>query len=406
MIRIKTVRLSDLLYFLVILALSAGIIFLSWRLLSGNPIGRAQNPVNEEQPEEERFNEKELQEKASAVNPVYKAMFAGGFAAITAADGNSESLLSNMWNIMIRNEIRSPEKMLRYPLPYLEHTPEIPDNNAEAVEASNNLPDRSGTDRPDIPLDISRMDSDEQNQQEVSREIQIQVNQIEIDDSPIKMPGEGPKILIYHSHSREAYRQDSARPYKEAAAEAFRSDDHNHTVIQVGAVLAEHLRNKGISVLHDKTDHEKGDYNASYSKSLKTLQKRITEHDSLQLFIDIHRNAFNKKSRINPDDEVVIVDGKRVAKLMVVIGTGEGIVGGFSQKPNWKENAKLAIKLTNKLNELAPGLAKDVLYKTGRYTQHISTNAILVEVGSTHTTLTEAERATKYLAEAISQIIE
>ena len=62
MIRIKTVRLSDLLYFLVILALSAGIIFLSWRLLSGNPIGRAQNPVNEEQPEEERFNEKELQE--------------------------------------------------------------------------------------------------------------------------------------------------------------------------------------------------------------------------------------------------------------------------------------------------------------------------------------------------------
>ena len=36
-------------------------------------------------------------EKASAVNPVYKAMFAGGFAAITAADGNSESLLSNMW---------------------------------------------------------------------------------------------------------------------------------------------------------------------------------------------------------------------------------------------------------------------------------------------------------------------
>ena len=71
---------------------------------------------------------------------------------------------------------------------------------------------------------------------------------------------------------------------QEAAAEAFRSDDHNHTVIQVGAVLAEHLRNK-VSVLHDKTDHEKETI-ASYSKSLKTLQKNL-EHDSLQLFIDI-----------------------------------------------------------------------------------------------------------------------
>ena len=84
----------------------------------------------------------------------------------------------------------------------------------------------------------------------------------------------------------------------------------------------------------------------------------------------------------------------------------EGVVGGFSSKPNWKENAKLAIKLTNKLNELYPGLAKDVYYRTGRYNQHVSTNAILVEVGSTLTTLEEAERATMYLAEAISQIIE
>jgi stage II sporulation protein P len=78
----------------------------------------------------------------------------------------------------------------------------------------------------------------------------------------------------------------------------------------------------------------------------------------------------------------------------------------FTEKPKWEENAKLAIKLTNKINELYPGLAKDVYYKTGRYNQHVSTNAILVEVGSNLTTHAEAERATKYLAEAISQIIE
>ena len=99
----------------------------------------------------------------------------------------------------------------------------------------------------------------------------------------------------------------------------------------------------------------------------------MDEHDSLNLFIDIHRNAYKKHSSKKPDDEVVIINGQRVAKMMVVIGTGEGVVGGFSSKPNWKENAKLAIKLTNKLNELYPGLAKDVYYRTGRYNQHVST---------------------------------
>jgi stage II sporulation protein P len=62
--------------------------------------------------------------------------------------------------------------------------------------------------------------------------------------------------------------------------------------------------------------------------------------------------------------------------------------------------------LTNRINELYPGLAKDVYYKRGRYNQHVSTKAILIEVGSTYTTQKEAERATKYLAEALSQIFE
>ena len=124
------------------------------------------------------------------------------------------------------------------------------------------------------------------------------------------------------------------------------------------------------------------------------------------MFIDLHRNGYDTKSKAKADQEVVTINGERVAKVMVVIGTGEGTVGGFREKPKWKENASLAIKLTNKVNELYPGLAKEVLYKRGRYNQHISTNSILIEVGSNLTTLAEADRSSKYLAEAISQIIE
>ena len=292
-------------------------------------------------------------------------------------------------------------------MPYLEYSPELPNNEVgEAVEVVSNYPDRYGIDRPANPIDIIHWDSEEGKEQELSDEIQIQIDGIKVDDSLIELTGEGPKILIYHSHSRESFKQDPQDPYKEAHSEPFRSDNLKYTIIKAGSALAQELTGRGIAVLHDQTNHEKDDYNASYSKSLITLKKRMDEYDSLQMFIDVHRNAYSNDSGISSDNEVVIINGERVAKLMLVVGTGEGIIGGFSEKPNWKENAKLAIKLTNKLNELYPGLAKPVLYRKGRFNQHVSTKAILVEAGSTHTTLAEAERATVYLAEAISQIIE
>src|SRR5699024_5333127 len=133
--------------------------------------------------------------------------------------------------------------------------------------------------------------------------------------------------------------------------------DLSNTVIRVGEVLTRHLQDSGIPVLHDKTEHEQGDYNKSYVKSLATLNQRMKEHDSFKVFIDVHRNAYKKGAK-SPDDEVVIVDGERVAKMSIVIGTGKGKLGGFKDKPNWEENYKLALKITNKMNEICPGIAK------------------------------------------------
>jgi len=397
MIRIKVMRKSGIIYYVVIFALLAAVIFLGWRLLSGNPV-----QINSD------VDHTDISENYYSVNPVYKSMLGGGFAAVAAADGSSGSIFAGLWNMITRRDLRDPRSIMSYPMPYLDYAPDLPDNSMDndAVEVVTNLPGRNGVDRSDNPADINHGDPEEDSNSEVSDEIKIQIEQIKVDNNPIELTGDGPKILIYHSHTREAYRQDPDNPYKEASAEAFRSNDMNYTVVKVGEVLARQLTSKGIAVLHDKTNHEASGYNASYSKSLKTLEKRMAEHESLQMFIDIHRNGYDKKSGKKPDDEVVIINGERVAKLLVVIGTGEGVVGGFKSKPKWKENAKLAIKLTNKINELYPGLAKDVYYKTGRYNQHVSTNAILVEVGSNLTTLAEAERAAKYLAEAISQIIE
>jgi stage II sporulation protein P len=394
-------RISGLIYSIIILILVAAVIFLSWRLLSGDPVSFGNSPED---------SEEELplaQEESYPVNPMYKTMLAGGFPAVVAADGSSGSIFSGLLDMITREDMRDPKTIIEYPMPYLSEASDAPDNAPDnAVKVFSTLPGRSSVDRSKAPIDISRADSDEDSYSEVSDDIKILIDQIEVDTNPIELTGEGPKILVYSSHSRESYRQDPKDPYKEAFSEAFRTDDQGHSVIKVAETLSQQLTSRGIAVLHDRANHEAGDYNASYGKSLNTLKKQMAENKSLQVFIDVHRNGYDEDSGKKPDDEVVVINGERTAKLLVVIGTGEGIMGGFNEKPKWEENAKLAIKLTNKINELFPGLAKDVLYKTGRYNQHVSTNAILVEVGSNFTTLVEAERATKYLAEAISQIIE
>lgn len=219
---------------------------------------------------------------------------------------------------------------------------------------------------------------------------------------PMVLTGQGPQILVYHTHSREAFKQDPRNRYM--AVEAYRSNDLEFTVVRVGEVLTKHLREKGISALHDTTEHEQGDFSTAYVRSLNTIKNRIDDYPSLRIFLDIHRNAYLPGVR-EPDDEVVIINGQRVARIFAVIGTGEGFVGGFEERPDWRENYRFALRITQELNKIHPELAKNIHVMRGRYNQHISTNAVLLEIGSNLTTLKEAERATYYLATALGRIM-
>ncbi len=329
-------------------------------------------------------------------------VYKGNFSVMLRDGGPIEE--GQQLYLKVLNKLNDPRNILTYQMPFLSgisaESESAEDTAETAVETSvsRGEPTQRQTEQEiDAPEVFLKHDPD------MSEEIKIEISKIKDDLGPITLTGEGPQVLIYHTHSREAYRQDPQNPYKEV--EAFRSNDLNYTVVRVGDELARHLQAKGIPVLHDRTEHEQGDHSTAYKRSLETIKKRMAEYKSLQIFIDLHRNAYQQGAK-KPDDEVMIIDGERVAKLFVVIGTGQGYVGGFSEKPNWKENYKFALRLTNKLNELYPGIAKPVYVKPSRYNQHVSTKAILIEVGSNLTTLEEAKRTTKYLAEALSQIIE
>lgn len=201
-----------------------------------------------------------------------------------------------------------------------------------------------------------------------------------------------PAVLIYHTHTHEAYEQVSGDQY--VAIEAWRTTDQDHSVVRVGEELTKLLRERGFEVIHDTTDHEQDDLSTAYTRSLETLEKYTRRFD---LYIDLHRDAY-----IEGVDAVNLQEGDRtLAQIMLLIGNGEG----FTVKPHYKENLLFAQRLTERINQEKNGLAKDVLVKDGRYNQNIGVFSILVEVGHNRNTLREALDALPYLADALESLM-
>lgn len=65
-------------------------------------------------------------------------------------------------------------------------------------------------------------------------------------------PKEKPRVLLYHTHSYEAFAQDPDNPYEETTQ--WRSADADFNIMAVGAKLEEELEARGIEVVHDRTE--------------------------------------------------------------------------------------------------------------------------------------------------------
>ncbi len=212
----------------------------------------------------------------------------------------------------------------------------------------------------------------------------------------------GARVLIYHTHTYEAYAQDPDSPYRET--EKWRTADEKYNMVRVGEELAGLLRGLGLEVVHDTTAFEPPDLSGSYARSLEMLERRTAAGERYDLYIDLHRDAY-AASQTGPN--TAQWGGRELARLMVLIGKGEGQVGqGFAQKPNWQENLKLAQAVTDGLNSQVQGLCREVRLKSGRFNQHISTGCILIEAGNNRNTLQQVLDAMPYLADALVQALE
>jgi stage II sporulation protein P len=201
------------------------------------------------------------------------------------------------------------------------------------------------------------------------------------------------KVFIYHSHNRESW-----VPELEGVKHPNEAYDEEINITLLGKRLAKRLEEEGIGTKVSDKDYPSAirdfNYNHSYSYSLKTVQEAAITYPELQYYFDIHRDS--QKRGLT----TATIGGVDYAQVYFIIG---------KQNPNWQQNEAFAQRIHDKLEELYPGLSRGILGKNaqtgnGEYNQHISPNAILIEVGGPENTLEESYRTIDVLAEVLSEL--
>ena len=210
--------------------------------------------------------------------------------------------------------------------------------------------------------------------------------------------GEGPKVLIYHSHATESYTMDGADLYEPSGD--HRTLDANYNMVRVGEEMKAVFEAAGIGVVHDTTLYDYPSYNDAYSRSIQGVEENLEKYPSIVLVLDVHRDALVASDGTIYKAVAGTVDN--CAQVMMVVGTD----ASGQVHPNWKVNLSLALSVQSALNGKWSTLARPVVLRPTRFNQHLSTGSILVEVGTHGNTLQEAITAARLYTRTLVELME
>ena len=207
-------------------------------------------------------------------------------------------------------------------------------------------------------------------------------------DMRIQGNGEEPQILIYHTHSKEAF-VDSAE------------GDENNGIVGAGAYLAALLRERyGYNVIHHNGcyDNER-DY--AYSNALPAIEALLQEYPSIEVVIDLHRDEMPADRRL-----VMDLQGRPTAQFMFFNGLCRTKKGEIEQleNPYLMDNLALSFQMQAACNEYYPGIARRIYLKAYRYNMHLCPKTLLIELGAQNNTEEEIHNACEPLAHVLDLV--
>lgn len=209
----------------------------------------------------------------------------------------------------------------------------------------------------------------------------------------LRLPAEGPQILVMHTHGSEAYTPAGLDRYD--ASDSNRTQDPRYSVIRVGDELAERLEEQGLRVLHDREIYDYPSYTGSYSRSGEAVARYLERYPEIAVVIDLHRDALGADGVVYKT--MAEEEGTVASQVMLLVGSDESGL----EHPNWRSNLALALYLQQAAATAHPTLMRPVSLVPQRYNQQLTGGSLILEVGSSGNTLQEALSAIRLFAAAV-----
>ena len=218
----------------------------------------------------------------------------------------------------------------------------------------------------------------------------LQVDRLLSGDMRMKGSADNPQILIYHTHSLEAF-ADSV------------PGDESTGIVGIGEYLASILEERyGYRVLHHTVSYDAESRDYAYSNSLPDIERLLTENPSIEVVIDLHRDEM-------PEDRRLVVDlqGRPTAQFMFFNGLSRTAKGeiDYLENPYLADNLAFSFQMQAACNEYYPGLARRIYLKAYRYNMHLCPKTLLIELGAQNNTVEEAMNACEPLAHVLDLVL-
>lgn len=205
---------------------------------------------------------------------------------------------------------------------------------------------------------------------------------------------EGPKILIFHTHSQEEFADSTP-------------GDPSTSIVGVGEYLTQLLNEKGVETIHDTGVYDiidgKLDRSNAYENAEASVRPIIEANPSIEVAIDLHRDGVAEGTRL-----VTEVDGKPTAKIMYFNGLSRSRTNGdieYLYNPYIQDNLAFSLQMQLASERMYPGFVRHIYLRAYRYNLHLLPKSLLIEAGAQTNTVEEMMNAMEVLSEILYDVI-
>ncbi len=205
---------------------------------------------------------------------------------------------------------------------------------------------------------------------------------------------EGPKILVFHTHSQEEFADSTP-------------GDPNTSIIGIGEYLTQLLNAKGIPTLHDTGVYDiingQLDLSNAYENAEASIRPILEANPTVEVVIDLHRDGVAEGTHLVTD-----VGGKPTARIMYFNGLSRTRTNGdidYLYNPYIQDNLAFSLQMQLASERMYPGFARHIYLRGYRYNLHLMPKSLLIEAGAQTNTVGEMRNAMEVLAETLHQVL-